>query len=406
MTQNSVGETFASSVAGCDRSAFSDGGSQTPSAAYNKAFQTMTQDSSVGGTFASSVAGGDRSAFSDGGSHTPSLLPNTFNTAFDGDVSGGGKSIVSEGHSMTSSSLYQNAFNELDFDGSIAGTHASSVTGGGKSIASSTNCFDLFTPGEKSITSSANSCAPFTSFEPSVSSVYEENENAQDDIDQLINGARESPKDKIFGDFDEISNDFRMKAVLESDSRNTPTLKTLSESASEGDSTNSVDSAPVHSEKVKMNEKKNLKKHCNTNNAALLTTSVTGLPGKDSGCIQTVASGGDALSHQYSGDSYNSRNMKPKRNWIPKRMSSRSRSRSKTPILSDSTPILLDKIRTATRRVLRRSSKPRKSNDEQLLEEGERHSETGSSFIADQQEMLWFNDRVKVLEEKYSYSRR
>jgi len=391
---SSVGETFASSVAGGDRSAFSDGVSQTPSAAYNKAFQTITQDSSVVGTFASTVAGDERSAFSDGVSHTPSLLPNTFNTAFDGDVSGGGKSIVSEGHSMTPSSLYQNAFNELDFEGSIVGTHASSVTGGGKSIASSTNYSDL------------TSSAPFTLFEPSVSSVYEEDEKAEDDIDQLIYGAQESPKDKVFGDFDEISNDFRMKAVLESDSRNTPTLKTLSESASEGGSTNSVDSGPVLSEKAKKSKKKNLKKHSNTSNAALLTTCVTGLAGKDSGCIQSLASGGDTLSDQYSRDSYNSRNMKPKRKWIPKRISSRSRSRSKTPIISDSTPILLGKIRTATRRVLRRSSKPRKSNHEQLLEDGERHSETGSSFKADQQEMLWFNDRVKILEKKYSYSRR
>ena len=130
--------------------------SQSPSAAYNKAFtKNITEDSSVGETFISSVAGGDKSVFTDGASNTQSLLPNTTNSAFDGDVSGGIKSIASEGHSFAPSSLYQNAFNELDFDGSIGGTHASSVTGGGKSI-----------------TSSANSYAPFTSFESSVPSVY------------------------------------------------------------------------------------------------------------------------------------------------------------------------------------------------------------------------------------------
>ena len=79
-----------------------------------------------------------------------------------------------------------------------------------------------------------------------------------------------------------------MKAVLESDSRNTPTLKTFSDSASEGDS--SDNGPPLLEKKVlkKKKSKKKKKKHSTTNNAALLTTCVTGLAGKDLGCIQAL----------------------------------------------------------------------------------------------------------------------
>ena len=77
-----------------------------------------------------------------------------------------------------------------------------------------------------------------------------------------------------------------MKAVLESDFRNTPTLKTFSESASKGDS---ADSGLPLPEKVKKSKRKK-KKNSITNNSALFTTCVTGLAGKDLGCIQALAS--------------------------------------------------------------------------------------------------------------------